>query len=520
LSDNFRPTFALTQPDWLVRTHQVAFGGLLLLLVWAPLPLASNRGWALALLSLCLCGLLLLVVGAAWLAGTPLQATGAGPRTGRDVWLPLGLLGAYTLLVALQLVPLPAVLLGWLAPGVDVAGGAGPLSVDPSSTRAYLLACVAYTAAFALVLLLARSERRLRWLVVAVVASGVFQAFLAVLLMTSRQGYEYLFLQFSGGGRATGTFASPDHLAAYMLLCIALGLGLVLSTTGEDVRPSPGWRHKVVAGLRFLMSGRMLVRLLLVTLVIALVLTRSRGGNGAFLAALLVTGGLVAWRSPQLRNLAVAVIVSMLVVDLIVIGQWVGLDKVVQRLEGTSIRAEQPADDGPGAVNVNREESLEERLFAARYALTMVQERPVLGFGGGTFYIAFPRFKANHALGFYDHAHNDYVEIAANTGLLGLGLLLTLAGAALVRALRALDDDQPPLARGLAAGIVMAIVSLAIHSVVDFNLQIPANALTFTIVLALAWCLPVRRRRRSVRGSGRESRLDGSKPGRGDEADD
>lgn len=496
------------RPVWLNHAHQGAFFALLALLVWAPLPLASHRGWALALLSLALCAVLLFVLATAWVAGvSPLHPSGSQGKAG-VARLPLALLGAYGVLVVAQLLPL---------------GADGPVSVDPFATRSYLLACVAYGAGFTLVLLLARSEERLRWLMLTVVGSGVLQACIAAWLFNRQDGYEFLFMKFPAGDRATGTFASFDHLAGYMELCLAMGLGLMLTGTAETQKAGEGWRGTAVQALRFLMSGKMLVRLLLVTLVITLVLTRSRGGNGAFFIALTLTGALVAWRSVQLRKWALIVVTSMLVVDVLVIGQWVGLDKVVARLEGTAItvrqaEARQDALEDRG-INIRREETLEERLFAAEYALDMVRERPLLGFGGGTFYIAFPGYKGEHPLGFYDHAHNDYVEVAANTGLLGLGLLLTLCAAAFWRAVRALDDGHPALARGVAAGVVMAIISLAIHSVVDFNLQIPANALTFSCILALAWCLPVRSRKRNGRRNGSNG-SNGSSGGHGDGAHD
>lgn len=475
---------------WLNRAHQGAFFVLLGLLLWAPVPLGSNRGWALALLSLALCALLLFVLATAWWAGVhPWHPSASQPRNHQPLW-PLLLPGAYVLLVAAQLLPL----------------GGGPVSVDPFGTWTYLLASLGYLAGFALVLLLARSEERIRALMLTLVAGGVLQAGLAALLLHRREGYSYFFLEFPAVDRATGTFASPDHLAGYLLLSLAAGLGLMLTSATSSQRTAEGWRGSVVRALQFMMSGKMLVRLLLVAMVIALVLTRSRGGNGAFFIALTLTGALVAWRSVQLRKLALIVVTSMLVVDVFVIGQWVGLEKVVARLEATRVtvqqaEARQEALEARG-LNLGREESLQERLYAAGYATQMLRERPLLGFGGGTFYIAFPRFKGEHPLGFYDHAHNDYVEIAANTGLLGLGLLLALGAAAFWRAVRALDDEHPALARGMAAAVVMATLSLGLHSMVDFNLQIPANALTLTCILALAWCLPVRSRRRNGKGKG------------------
>lgn len=500
------------------RMQDSAFWALLAMLVWAPLPLASNRAWALSLLAMALCTLLLAVLLSNWLAacaaagssrGTSTQD--AGKRSQSAVWAwPLGLLAAHAALVASQLLPLGDTLVSLLAPGDE---GLRTISVDPFSTRLYLLACLGYLAGFWLVLLLVKNEKRLRWLALAVVTSGALQAILATYLMSKREGYEFLLLPFPPGDRAMGTFANTDHLAGYMHLCLAMGLGLLLGSVDGEGRAPVGWRQNLVAFLHFMMSKKMLLRLVLVTMVIALVLTRSRGGNAAFLLALLLTGALCAWRSPKLRRMATILVLSMLVVDLLVVGQWVGLDKVVQRLEGTSVQQPKPGADaavaatGVARPSASREESLEERLVAARYALAMVNERPWLGFGGGTFYTAFPRFKGEHPLGFYDHAHNDYVEVASDTGLLGLALLLALALSAFCRTLRALGDHSPPLTRGMAAGVLMAIMSMGIHSVVDFNLQVPANALSFAVVLALAWCLPGKRALHRRRGSA------GSKPG-------
>jgi O-antigen ligase len=494
-------------PGWLQRSHQAAFVALVLALVWAPIPLASNRAWALWLLCVLLCGTLAAVLCTAWVASVPLAAFRRGSAS---AW-PLALLLMYAVLVALQCLPVPGGVRAFVAPG---SAGPGPLSVEPFATQTHLLACIAYTAGFTLTVLLANTEQRLRWLMAAVVASGVFQAGLATVLLSRSDTYVFFFMAFAPGDRAMGTFANTDHLAGYLAVCLSLGLGLMLSGKSNGDGAPRGWRQNTVAFLAFTMSRKMLLRLLLVVMVIALVLTRSRGGNAAFFVSLLLTGLLCAWRSPQLRRPAIILVVSMVLVDVVVVGQWIGLDKVVQRLEATSVLrpqdAAKPGADGSAAAAapaagpaVAREESLEERLYAARYALAMVKERPLFGFGGGSFYTAFPRFKGPHPLGFYDHAHNDFVEIAADTGLVGLALLLGVAVMAFWRAVQALGDHSPPLARGMAAALVMAILSTAIHSAVDFNLQIPANALTVTVVLALAWCLPQPRRRRSSSGASR-----------------
>ena len=121
------------------------------------------------------------------------------------------------------------------------------------------------------------------------------------------------------------------------------------------------------------------------------------------------------------------------------------------------------------------------------YAVQLVQDFPVLGSGPGTFYVAFPKYRPETIPVFYDYAHNDYVQIAAETGLVGLSLLGLVVVLSLGAAVRAQWVRRDPLMRGMAFASIMGTTALLIHSWVDFNLQIPANALLFMVVLALGW---------------------------------
>jgi len=83
--------------------------------------------------------------------------------------------------------------------------------------------------------------------------------------------------------------------------------------------------------------------------------------------------------------------------------------------------------------------------------------------------------------------HNDYVQFLTETGAVGAALMGALARSALACAVLAQARRRDPLARGVAFGVVMAIVAIGIHSAVDFSLPIPANAFIFVILLALGW---------------------------------
>ena len=101
--------------------------------------------------------------------------------------------------------------------------------------------------------------------------------------------------------------------------------------------------------------------------------------------------------------------------------------------------------------------------------------------------MVFPRYRAETIVNFYDHAHNDYAQFASESGLLGLALLGAFVSMSLGAALLAQWRRRDPLMRGMAFACVMGTTAILIHSWVDFNLQIPANALLFMVVLALGW---------------------------------
>lgn len=451
------------------------------MLVWAPLPLGSNRPWAAALLALMAWAivavhLLLRVRDAVALPGE--LARRALP------WLVAPLVG-FTALVGLQL-----------------AGVAGFSTLEVAQTRFYLLASLAHLGLVSAVLLCAHSDKRVKWLLFALLGAGVLQAVLAVLMLSGRQTFWYMFYQFAYNGRASGTFPNADHLAGYMELCLSAGFGLLVSQFGgssaSDADRELSWQRKLQHVMQFILSPKMLLRLALVVLVVALVMTHSRMGNGAFFIALLIVGAVIAIVSSKLRRVAMWLVISMVVVDVFIIGQWVGLEKVVDRLQDTveatqlesEARADGQLDLGRGAAEGKQEESLQDRLRAPRLAAGLIDEAPVFGKGAGTFYLRFPAMKQPAMTGFWDHVHNDYIEIAVDTGLVGLGLLMTAALATLVRAVSLLRDSQPRLHRGVGAAALMALVCMGLHSLVDFNLQIPANAGALLVLMALAWAVP------------------------------
>jgi O-antigen ligase len=449
---------------------RAAFGLLLALVLWAPIPLGSNRPWAWSILEIGI-----FTAGLLWLVAYARREVTIGPVP-RAALPALAILALWLLFVFLQWLPLPAAWVRALSPhaaelhsAVDylAPGRFVTLSIDPHASFVFWLKSCAYAAAFALTLLLVQRRGRLVWLCTAFVVSGVAQAFYGSLMHLSGMNIEAFGAPIPHASQASGAFVNRNHLAGMLEICLAVGIGLMIAQM-ED-RPGRNLHRRLHDLAVLLLSPKAALRLLLVVMVLALVMTRSRMGNTAFFASLLVAGVIALILSQRASRSIVILIASLVVIDILFVGAWFGVERTIQRIEETTIR------------------QVEERVDPSIYAVGMFQDYRWFGTGGGTFYTAFTRYRGHDIEPFYDHVHNDYVQFLAETGLIGAGLLALLVAMSVLCALLAQSRRRDPLARGVAFAVVMGVIALGIHSTVDFNLQIPANAFLFVILLAMGW---------------------------------
>jgi O-antigen ligase len=210
-------------------------------------------------------------------------------------------------------------------------------------------------------------------------------------------------------------------------------------------------------------------------MVVAVVLTRSRMGNTSFFASLLITGLVALIFFRRSTRATVVFIASLVVIDVLIIGSWVGVENVVKRIQDTSIVTQ--------AVG---EESVEQRIEPGLKSLAIVKDYPWLGTGAGTFYVVFPKYRPPEVIGFLDHAHNDYAQVAAELGCVGIAAALCAASGLLALGVITLARrGVPQLVRGMAFGGLMVTITLLIHSWFEFNLQIPAVVVAVATVEAL-----------------------------------
>ena len=457
---------------------RLLFYSFLMLCFWLPLPLGSNRVWAWSMMEFWVFSL-----GALWCVAYYFDQVHIPKAFWKARWW-LGMFLLIPLWSFLQSLPLSFHVLEWLSPSaVEVYKNAGlsqgALSLDPVSSKIFAVKSLAIIVGAYLTLLLINTEHRLRQFIMVIVASGVFQAVYGALMTLSGLEYGFFIEKEHYRGVATGTFINRNHLAGYLEMCLALGIGLMLAES--VVHHGKNWRAKARSMAQILLSRKIRLRLFLAIMVIALVLTKSRMGNTAFFLSLSLGGILYLYigykrylagrQTHPVSRSAGILFVSLLVVDVFIVGAWFGIDRVVDRVENTSFASE------------NRDE-------INKYALLMIADYWKTGTGGGSFYSSFPAYKGLDIGMSYDHAHNDYLQFTLELGLPMMTLTAILVLSVVMLALRVMWIRRNLLFTGCAFAVVMGVTSILLHSFVDFNLQIPANGFLFMQLLCLPWiCL-------------------------------
>lgn len=416
--------------------------GLLALLIWLPLPLGSNRDWSMGLLVL-LVGMLAVL----WATGRIRQQKSFS-RALRTAWPMLALLLLAQGWVALQL------LLG--------------ISRDSGASFQYLMLGLAYALLFIMVLSVFHTRRRLTVLLAVLVISGTLQAFVGTFMALS--GLEWGFL--TSKNIATGTFINRNHLAGYLELTMACGIGLLMALRDGG---SLGWK----AMLELLMGPKARLRIGLVIMVIGLVMSRSRMGNTAFFVSLIVIGGIFILLNKENRVRNAILLASFVLIDILIISQFFGLDQLKDRLINTRFE-----DQVVNEVIVARKNEVRTDVYLD--ALPLLEQHWLTGTGAGSFEAVFPQYAGPDLLGHFDHAHNDYIQFTIEYGVIGALPLAAFVLLAFWHALRALWHRESWYRSGIGFAASMGLLALMIHSFTDFNLQIPANAATFVVLCAIA----------------------------------
>ena len=335
------------------------------------------------------------------------------------------------------------------------------LSVDPAATAAALRTGAA-AAALLLVATTVGATGGARWVAAGLLAGAAFQGLYGLLVLVS--GYDHIWHvpKTHNLDAATGTFVNKNHFACLVAMSLGCGLGAILERPRAPGPPSP---RRVVRWLGPEGSRRLLLGVLLASGLAGLLASFSRAGIALGLIGLTLVA-LAARDGPGLRVRAVTLVVLGAAAAL-PLGE-VGIERLIDRYRESG----EELETGRAVVWED----------TARMALAF----PLVGSGFGTFATVYPLFRSPEVRRFYQHAHNDGLQVAAEGGVAGVVLVAVLLATLAAHLVPALAGRKGALGAGIAAGLLVFLL----HALVDFNAHIPANLDVAAVLAGLLVGLP------------------------------
>lgn len=337
------------------------------------------------------------------------------------------------------------------------------------SARPHLPRLLTVLAAFYLAAVLSYDGQARSRLLAALAGLGLLEAIYGMVQYLANWHQIFTLKKAFYTAHATGTYVNPNHFAGLLEMILPLVLAAALYRWEWWAARSGSRRMPHIGDHAEGMAQAALLSALAVAMFAAILFSRSR--TGMFSATVAAGILALAWlcSTPQ-RHRAALILAGMLSVAL-ALGAWIGMGPVFERF-------------------VHLEADTVPRLSVWRDTLVLVRARPWLGAGFGSFADVYPQVQSTLLGKRVEHAHNDYLQAAVE---LGIPAAVILFAAMVALALRGLvfGAFRTPARRERfqALGCATGVLALLVHSAADFNLQLPANAMVFAVLLGVLWTL-------------------------------
>ena len=369
-----------------------------------------------------------------------------------------------------QLVPLPLWLVQFLSPmRMELLRATAPLaglprfvtlSAEPYATAQAVLSLAAYVVTFFLVRdLTARLQHR-PW--------ATLWPLIVVCGLEATLGFYQAYGDTAA--QATGTYNSRDHFGGLLEMALPLAAMYAVAIIQRSRRP-----HGIPAIPALQASGMMAAS---AVMIIAIVFSLSRMAFFCALAALLISGCLAlsvrGWRvdrggAPPFwrRALPFGVVTVGLAAGAVLLPSA----PLIARFSDLAHTDDITADT---------------RAQLWRDTVPLIKDYPLFGCGFGAYESCFLRYKTVAPMNTADFAHNDFVQALAELGVLGFAAGMAFAAGALIAAGRRMLYAQSVDERYLAIACIAAMSAMLLHSLVDFNMYVPTNAMVFAWIAGVA----------------------------------
>ncbi len=439
---------------------------LILLFVFTPIAFGSMEIWAFSLMEL---GILLLII--LWSVRSLVRSSELGVRSLKFEIL---MICFFLILVIFQMIPFPAEMVKILSPktyelrhalAVTTPESAiriphSTISLVPFLTKIEFYKWLTLVAFFLFLIhwkYFGDGFRITNQLMLVIFLTGVFESLYGMFEYFS--GHHHI-LYLRGISSVTGTFINRNYFAGYLLMVIPLSMGFFFSREALHRGRFQGWRQR----LSSLDGKTLLIGFGIIVMILGLIFSASRMGILSLLLSFTLIS--ILFKNPQ-RGKGLSK-TTLLILGLAVLwALWIGLDAVIGRFFDVS-------------------EDLKSRATIWADTLKIVKDFPILGSGLGTFSQIFPMYKSFYMRRLVSHAENDFLQLSSEIGLIGIGILFILFVFLFVKAVSGLRSMSiTDSRRYIGIGGLVGILALMFHSMVERNLQVPANAFLFTFLWPL-----------------------------------
>lgn len=331
----------------------------------------------------------------------------------------------------------------------------------PLLARGYIILSLGWMAFVLTALLIGQDWRKARWLAALLAVMGCVEALYGLAQTVTGSGSSGP----AGFARmATGTFIGHNHYAGFLNMTLPFGLGMGLYCLSYK------WRRSEARSELYYKAWTILLIASIIGLPV--VLSVSRAGIVVFVVCVTVTFLLLFQKNRDHRRDAPgrAVLLAVALVVVIALASGLALDQVVTRFS-----------------QLGSDSSF--RLAIYRDTTPLLVRNLWTGVGPGMYAWYFRPLQTISEDVLVEHAHNDYLETATEWGLPVAVIFWALVIWLWYRSLKLFQKTRRPWVQAITLGCLFSILSVLLHSLADYNLQVPANLMTFCSVLALSWSL-------------------------------
>lgn len=440
--------------------NEILFIGLCAVLLFLPLPFGADIPWAVFVFEIAT-----LVLAALHIA--------LGLKSANSRWPAFlkVLLLTFAAITVFQLIPLPPAVFRVLSPRaatlLETLGTKGlrPLTFSFTLSLGDAVLYSSYAIFAFLVYRHVGTRKRAEIFTLVLLASAVFQSFYGLVELFGGTQKIFGFQRTYDLGRATGTYINHDHFSGFLEMLFPLALGFLLAKADFfKLKKGLSLREKLVWFGQERPQKTLLLGLLAVIIGLGIVFSHSRTGLIIFFITLFLISSALAITKRERSGIKIAREIAIAVIFAAVI---IGIGPLIEDL---------------GSRNLMKDA----RWMYFGNTLKYVHDFPVLGTGLGTFAEIYPMYETKYNPGLVDHAENDYLEVLAESGIIGGGALILFAFGGVGWISSKWIKRRDPFVRGIVLGALAGVVALLIHSFFDFNLRIPANAAYFVALFAFA----------------------------------